>query len=534
MAEPKLSKKKIGTARVDDDETRAFYQERLALFAKMMFVIDLTFITGTLGAYLLYPEIKPTMYLEILIVGAFSLVLLLFFWRFMLKVQRKNLSEILWLDAFLVVTTSVVFSLLCFLSYDREVNMWSMFIWTVFMVFGRVLYVPSSARRTFALSMIAVSMQFLAGTAVAIWQPGNLSVPGPLWSLGSGFYGAIAVLIATVGSKVIYGLRSQVRAAKKLGQYTLGRKIGEGGMGTVYEAHHSMLRRPTAIKILSPEKASADSMRRFELEVQSTAELAHPNTVAIFDYGRSSDGLFYYVMEYLDGLDLETLVAAYGPQEGSRVVHILMQVSGALHEAHSRDLIHRDIKPANILLSELGGVPDVAKIVDFGLVKELAEGSKTTASLAAGTPAYIAPEAVMDPNKVGAASDIYCLGAVAYFLLTGTPLFDAKNAMEMVVHHVRTEPEKISERTDNPVSAELTEIVMSCLAKAASDRPTSAKELRDSLRKTPEYGVWEEEKAMVFWQELDHEKVAKARDQGNPQGSDKALTIGNWSLSNDT
>ncbi len=530
MRESAQTDRKEGAPRIDDDETRAFYQERLALFAKMMFIIDATFFAGTLGAYLLYPEIKPAMSTELLIVGASSIVLLLGFWRFMLKTQRTSLQEILWMDTFLVITTSVVFSLLCFLSYDREVNMWSMFIWTVFMVFGRVLYVPSSAKRTFFLSTAAVSMQFLAGTAVAIWQPDNLSVPGPLWSLGSGFYGAIAVLIATVGSKVIYGLRSQVRAAKKLGQYTLGRKIGEGGMGTVYEAHHALLRRPTAIKILSPEKASADSMRRFELEVQSTAELAHPNTVAIFDYGRSSDGLFYYVMEYLDGLDLETLVAAYGPQDGSRVVHILMQVSGALQEAHSRDLIHRDIKPANILLSELGGVPDVAKIVDFGLVKELAEGTKTTASLAAGTPAYIAPEAVMDHDAVGAASDIYCLGAVAYFLLTGTPVFEAKNAMEMVVHHVRTEPEPVSDRTDNPVSEELSGIIMSCLAKSPKDRPVSAQALREKLRKTPEFSKWQEEPALEWWKALDHELVAKVRDQESAPDSDKALTIGAWTV----
>ncbi len=514
-----------GTPRIDDDETRAFYQHRLGLFAKMMLIIDATFFGGTIGAYFMYPEIMPTMSRELLAVGALSIVLLLLFWRFMLRSQKRTLSELLWLDVFLVVVTSMTFGVLCFLSYDREVNMWSMFIWTVFMIFGRVLYVPSSGRRTLVLSSIAVLFIFSAGTGVAITHPENLSVPGPLWSLGSGFYGAIAVLIATVGSKVIYGLRSQVREAQKLGQYTLGRKIGEGGMGAVYQAKHSLLRRPTAIKLLSQEKANADSTRRFELEVQITAELTHPNTVAIFDYGTSSTGQFYYAMEYLDGLDLETLVAVDGPQPAGRVIHILRQVCGALQEAHGKDLIHRDIKPANILLCELGGVPDVAKVVDFGLVKELADGTQTTASLAAGTPAYISPEAVMAPDKVGPASDLYCLGAVGYFLITGQPVFEAQNAMEMCVHHVRSEPVAIADRCDNPVSEALEALIMACLAKTPEERPESAAALRAALREVPEQEDWEETAASLWWKRLDWEAVAAIRKSVAKEKSGQALTL---------
>ncbi len=491
------------TARVDDEETRAYFQERLRLFAKMMFIIDALFFAIAVGAYQAYPAMQPR-HMDVLhVIGAAGLVLLGFMWRVLLQREHRSLQLLLLLDSVLVIGIATIFGVLCFFSYDRDVNMWSMFIWTVFMVTARVLYVPSTARRTAVLSGIALGCIAMAGTMVAIWQPQGLSVPGPVWAIGSTLYGAVAVLISAVGSNVIYGLRSQVRAAEKLGQYTLGRKIGEGGMGAVYEAHHALLRRRTAIKILPPQKAGADSMVRFEREVQITAELKHPNTVAIYDYGRSRDGLFYYAMEFLDGMDLETLVREHGEQSPARVVHILLQACGALEEAHKQELIHRDIKPANILLCELGGVPDVAKVVDFGLVKELKGDSQmTTATMVAGTPAYISPEAVMAPDTVGARADLYALGAVGYFLLSGKPLFSAASSMEMCVHHVRTDPDPLCNRTNQKISKELDSVIMDCLAKEQTGRPASAAELRKRLREVPEFNSWDETVALQWWRSL--------------------------------
>jgi len=515
------------TARVDDDETRAYYQERLRLFAKMMFIIDGMFFAIAVIAYRLYPSMRPERMLTLHVIGASGLLLLVGMWRVLLKKDPRSLRQLLFLDTALVVGIGVIFGVLCFFSYDHEVNMWSMFIWTVFMVFGRVLYVPSTARRTAVLSSVAVGCIALAGSLVALWRPDHLSVPGPVWAIGSTLYGAVAVLIAAVGSNVMYGLRSQVRAAQKLGQYTLGRKIGEGGMGAVYEAHHSMLRRPTAIKLLPPKNAGAESMIRFEREVQITAGLNHPNTVAIYDYGRSREGLFYYAMEFLDGLDLESLVRTHGPQRPARVVHILLQASGALEEAHRNGLIHRDIKPANILLCELGGVPDVAKVVDFGLVKELKDNSQmTTASMVAGTPAYISPEAVMDPDKVGAASDLYGLGGVGYFMLTGHTLFEAGSSMEMCVHHARTEPVPVAERAEQFVSAELSEILMSCVAKLPADRPSSAAHLRKLLMGLPESREWQEDEALTWWRDTS----TGAEDRAQARGKDGEAVLGTQSL----
>ena len=201
-------------------------------------------------------------------------------------------------------------------------------------------------------------------------------------------------------------------------------------MGVVYKGHHAMLRRPTAIKMLDVDKVNEGSIERFEREVQITSQLNHPNTVAIYDYGRTPEGVFYYAMEYLDGIDLQTLVERYGPQPVPRVIHILLQVCGSLYEAHSLGLVHRDIKPANIMLNRRGGEPDVVKVLDFGLVKAVDDqkqaGLTQQASLT-GTPLYMSPEAIQLPNSVDARSDLYAVGAVGYFLLTGHPVFEADN-----------------------------------------------------------------------------------------------------------
>ncbi len=296
-----------------------------------------------------------------------------------------------------------------------------------------------------------------------------------LWS-------AALVVAAALIARAGYALRAQLHQAHALGSYTLEEEIGQGGMGVVYRASHAMLCRPTAIKLLHRENGGTNSVARFEREVRMTSRLTHPNTVAIYDYGRTSEGRFYYAMEYLEGPDLQRLVEREGPQSAARVVHILLQVCGALAEAHDLGLVHRDIKPANVILCVRGGVSDVAKVVDFGLVKRLADvGSADATAVGAvvGTPLYMSPEAIVRPDLVDGRSDLYALGALAYFLLTGAPPFEGATSFEVCSRHLHAEPARLS--TKVAVPPDLERVVLWCLAKSPDDRPASARALRDAL-----------------------------------------------------
>jgi serine/threonine protein kinase len=254
-------------------------------------------------------------------------------------------------------------------------------------------------------------------------------------------------------------------------------------MGVVYRATHAMLRRPAAIKLLLKDRASEADLMRFEREVQLTSRLVHPNTISIFDYGRTAEGVFYYVMEYLDGLDLQRLVDQYGPVEPARAIHILAQISGALAEAHALGLIHRDIKPANIVLTERPDEPDVVKVVDFGLVKRLGGNlvEPTTGGAIIGTPMYMAPEAILRPDSIDGRSDLYAVGAVAYFLLTGQHVFQAPTVIQVCSKHMLETPIPPSQRLGKALPADLEAIVLGCLAKDPDARPATAAVLRTSL-----------------------------------------------------
>ena len=293
----------------------------------------------------------------------------------------------------------------------------------------------------------------------------------------------IATITCTVISRVIFGLRAEVREARRFGQYVLEHKLGEGAMGVVYRATHAMLRRPAAIKLLLPDRASELDLARFEREVQLTSRLVHPNTISIFDYGRTAEGVFYYVMEYLDGLDLQRLVDQYGPLDPVRAIHILAQISGALTEAHALGLIHRDIKPANVVLTDRPDEPDVVKVVDFGLVKRFGGGLDESAAgdSITGTPLYMAPEAISQPDTVDGRSDLYAVGAVAYFLLTGQHVFQAASVLEVCSKHMLEAPVPPSRRLGKALPADLEAIVLACLAKDRKDRPASAAALRTAL-----------------------------------------------------
>ncbi|MCX7419136.1 MAG: serine/threonine protein kinase [Planctomycetia bacterium] len=324
------------------------------------------------------------------------------------------------------------------------------------------------------------------------------------WSLFALLGVATLAMLGTMmrADRLAEQARCAVIELKRLGQYTLEEKLGEGGMGVVYRARHAMLHRPTAVKFLNAAKTNEKTIARFEREVQLTAQLNHPNTIAIYDYGRTPEGVFYYAMEYLDGINLEDLIARHGAQPEGRVIHLLKQVCGSLAEAHSISLIHRDVKPANILLCARAGIFDFVKLLDFGLVK-VTENSNaalvTNAGGVVGTPLYMSPEAFKSPDKVDARSDLYAVGAVGYFLLTGTPLFLGDNVLDILNHQVKTAPEPPSKRLGQPVSRELEQFLLRCLSKSAADRPATANEIIAELDRVPTANSWTESDAQRWW-----------------------------------
>ncbi len=290
--------------------------------------------------------------------------------------------------------------------------------------------------------------------------------------------------------------------AKELGQYRLEAKIGAGAMGVVYKAYHSMMQRATAVKLLNMDKADETAIQRFEQEVQIVCQLSHPNTISIYDYGRTPEGVFYYAMEYLDGIDLQQLVERYGPQPEGRVIHILKQVCGSLYEAHSRGLVHRDVKPSNIMINVRGGEADIVKVLDFGLVKSV--NSEQQAILTApdainGTALYISPEAIQSPATVDARSDIYALGAVGYFLLTGQPVFSGPTFAGLLQQHISAMPLPPSLCLGKPVSEELESALMACLSKNAAGRPENTRALSDLLMQVPTAHAWTRDEAERWW-----------------------------------
>ncbi len=321
---------------------------------------------------------------------------------------------------------------------------------------------------------------------------------------------------AAAASAVIFGLRREIREVTQLGQYAIERKLGEGAMGVVYRATHAMLRRPTAVKILLPEKVGETSLSRFEREVRATASLAHPNTVTIYDYGRTADGQFYYAMELLDGASLAEIVELTGAMPPGRVARILYQVAGALAEAHERGIIHRDIKPANIMLTEQGGFADVAKVVDFGLVKTDDSGPDnpgvTAADAIIGTPMFMAPEVILGTDTDGSSRDLYALGCVGYYLLAGAHVFTGETMVQICAAHLDEPPDPPSKYREEPVPADLEELILSLLAKNADDRPPTASALARKLEDCCCFSCWSQADARKWWRE--HGPSLRARRGG--------------------
>jgi serine/threonine protein kinase len=346
----------------------------------------------------------------------------------------------------------------------------------------------------------------------------------PLTILKWSFYSLYAMLVVAAIAIFIFTLivaRLQREAqksaieAKQLGQYKLDKLLGAGAIGVVYKGHHAMLRRPTAIKMLQVDKVSEAAIGRFEREVQITCNLNHPNTIAIYDYGRTPEGVFYYAMEYLDGIDLQTLVDRYGPQPEGRVIHILQQVCGSLFEAHSQGLVHRDIKPANIMLNRRGSESDVVKVLDFGLVKSLDDAVPSDESSGlSGTPLYMSPESIQSPNSVDGRCDLYSLGAVGYFLLTGKTVFQAETLSELCKHHIASIPESLSKRLGRTISEGLESAILACLEKSRARRPQTARDLSNLLKNSGSPTPWSQDDADAWWGRHERDK-AKSNNLGS-------------------
>jgi len=313
----------------------------------------------------------------------------------------------------------------------------------------------------------------------------------------------VGAALAIYTSYVLNGLRQDLSEARRLGQYQLGDKLGEGGMGEVYLAEHQLLKRPCALKLIKADaNTNPIALARFEREVQSAAMLSHPNTIEIFDYGHTDDGTFYYVMEFLPGVSLADLVRQYGPLPPGRAVYLLRQVCGALAEAHRLRLVHRDLKPANLFVAILGGKCDVAKVLDFGLVKlTTPEATQLTADYTvSGTPQFMSPEQAMGATEIDGRADIYALGAILYFMLTGRPPFEGATPTELMIAHARdpvVPPSKL--RPDIP--ADLEAVALRCLAKKPDDRYPGAREMACALAACACAGEWDETRAEEWWAE---------------------------------
>ncbi len=320
---------------------------------------------------------------------------------------------------------------------------------------------------------------------------------------------AAGVGLAYLSSKLLYGLTEHISRAREVGSYRLERRLGIGGMGEVWKARHHMLARPAAIKLIRPRILSSHGpeeakrlLKLFEREAQTTALLTSPHTIQLYDYGATQDGTFYYVMELLDGFDLQTLVERFGKQPPERVACLLIQACDSLHEAHEHQLVHRDLKPANIFTCRYGGQLDFVKVLDFGLVMDRRPTEEELENPGViGTPAIMAPEMVRFNAPVDQRADIYALGCVAYWLLTNLRVFEAQNRADMLVMHAHQRPVPPSKRVGIPVPEPLEQLILQCLAKNPDKRPQSARELGDRLRELGLHHSWTRARREAWWSE---------------------------------
>lgn len=439
-----------------------------------------------------------------------------------LVVRTRDLSheQLTVMDTFATVGGGIGFSLFTVGRTPTPGRELVLLLFMAHMLIIRAALVPSSSKRTMWLGLVALSPSALQAIAVTEGAGDVLGTPLARATL-TVLWVATTTLASSLVSKRIYGLQRAVSRARQLGPYTLEEKIGEGGMGEVYKARHALLRRATAIKIVR-DATDPDTLARFEREVQLTSELTHPNTVQVYDFGRAADGTFYYAMEHIEGLTLWQLVELDGPQSPGRVVSLLAQICASLAEAHGLGLIHRDVKPDNVLVCVRGRVPDVVKVVDFGLARSIQTTSTDAPGAIMGTAQYMAPEAVSAPSSIDARADLYSVGALAYFLLTGTELF--RGAMDVVLsQQIHVVPQRPSSRLGVELPADLERIVMRCLEKDPSLRPQSATELADALLASTASRSWTTDDSAAWWGR-NKGLVARARAGAPAESGPRSIT----------
>jgi eukaryotic-like serine/threonine-protein kinase len=399
-------------------------------------------------------------------------------------------------------------------SLDFRNATWIGLSWVAVWMLLFTIVVPASPRRSVLAALAASSsVPVMAAVSFAAYPPPLMPNRFEFFFLFIFPY-LLVVMMAYVGARVLFALGNEVRKARELGSYRLLERIGQGGMGEVWRARHRLLARPAAIKLIRPLTASSviasEAAKRFEREAQAISSLRSPHTVDLFDFGIADDGTFYYVMELLEGLDVERIVNKFGPMPAGRVIHVIRQVCHSLSEAESIALVHRDIKPANIVLCRYGEDYDFVKVLDFGIVKAISEPGSVEAAptltdltaehVVRGTPAFMAPEQVLGGLPVDNRADIYGTGCLTYWLLTGQLVFTGETPMQLLVQHARATPEPPSARTELPIPKELDAIVLACLAKNPSDRPQTARELARRLEAVPVMGEWTPDLARAWWE----------------------------------
>jgi eukaryotic-like serine/threonine-protein kinase len=399
---------------------------------------------------------------------------------------------------------------------------WIGLSWVAVWMIGFTVVVPSQPRHALTAALAsASSVPLMVGFAMASGLA-PIRIPALRFFFALVVPYLLVVLVAYIGARIVYSLGSELKRAQDLGSYRLIERLGQGGMGEVWRARHRLLARPAAIKLMRPEVIGGSSLERryelharFEREAQATASLRSPHTIQLYDFGVADNGAFYYVMEFLDGFDLETLVQRFGPIPPERSIHLLTQACHSLAEAHADGLIHRDIKPANVYVCRYGRDVDFVKVLDFGLVKTQGDERATEPSLTrdhhpGGTPAFMPPEQVLGDKRIDERSDIYAMGCVAYWLVTGQPVFTGRTPIDTMLQHTQARPVPPSQRTELNIPEPFDRLILSCLEKIPDDRPATAEAFAEGLAGIDTAGSWTQHLARQWWDAY-HPKTSHSR-----------------------
>jgi serine/threonine-protein kinase len=504
-------------------EGESLLQSRLRTAAILLFSGSAVFLVW----HIFRAELSSWVPLALLLTHAAATLVLGGIAFFLSTARPIGVRQLRWIE---LLTFGVPLAFFLFLQHEKSAAWADKFgilpelsaVWLI-MIFTYALFIPNTWQRA-AIVIGLLSIAPLVGlvvTAIVDGDTGAVLAADTRVFIETTLAVVLAAVAAITGVRTINALRDEVLRARQLGQYKLKRLLGAGGMGEVYLAEHLLMKRPCAIKVIRPEKAGDPKvLARFEREVQATAKLSHWNTVDIFDYGRAADGTFYYVMEYLPGMSLLDLVRHSGTLPPARALHLIRQTCNALAEAHDLGLVHRDIKPANIFAAIRGGRHDVAKLLDFGLAKPLTtvDGSQITQEGAiTGSPLFMSPEQAIGDRDPDARSDIYALGGVLYFLLTGRAPFDDENPLKVLIAHAHEPPPPPSQfHPGVPDDVEM--IVMRCLQKNPLDRYQSAAEMAAAIEECDDYGRWTRDDARNWWLE----KIA-ASSAEPPSAADREI-----------